>query len=253
MIKDKIKIRISSFALVILENDCQAFNFINRNNDPNKNALLNKLIPNLVEFKKNRRQKIEEVLKSYNHNYAEEIYNAVNMVIDEVYFADEELNDKSETLWIRPHNDCVKVFDEINENETLITALDFSSYLRALINEYARLPQFKREQLLFHNELDLYHYAIREKRIIHFGYKKERYRIYVYVDMYGYAYDQANYLIGYDTKRNQIRSFDICYIENAYLIKQKFKTNEELENALQEYLNDYDYSDNNIVDYKGGI
>ena len=55
---DKIKVKISSFVANILENDALRFGFI-KNNKSNKNALLNKLIPTLVEVRKTRRNEIE--------------------------------------------------------------------------------------------------------------------------------------------------------------------------------------------------
>ena len=45
---DKIKIKVSSFVANILENDALRFGFT-KNGNANKNALLNKLIPTLVE------------------------------------------------------------------------------------------------------------------------------------------------------------------------------------------------------------
>lgn len=99
---DKIKIKVSSFVANILENDAYRFGFM-KNKKSNKNALLNKLIPTLVEVRKARRKEIEEVLKNeYNRADSENIYNAVNTVIDRVYFNGEELNVLEEYIWIRP-------------------------------------------------------------------------------------------------------------------------------------------------------
>ncbi len=254
MARDKIKIRVSAFILLMLENDCQVFNFINGNDTPNKNAFLNKLIPNLVEFKKYRRQRVQEVLRDeYNHANAEEIYSAVNTIIDEVYFSDAELDYHTETLWIRPHNDCVAVFNEIEDVETAITALDLSSYIRSILNEYARLPQYKRGQLVFKKEFDLFFQAGTESRIINFYYKGEKYKLCFYTHMYGYVMDQINYIIGFDINRKQIRAFNIAYIENPYLIKQKYKISSCLEEKLADFTNNYEYQDDNIVNYEGDI
>ena len=62
---DKIKVKISSFVADILENDALRFGFT-KNERSNKNALLNKLIPTLVEVRKARRNEIEYVKKNTN-------------------------------------------------------------------------------------------------------------------------------------------------------------------------------------------
>ena len=59
----KTKIRLSSFVLLIIDNDCQAFGFISKDNSPNRNGFLNKVIPNLVDLRKKRREEIEKTLK----------------------------------------------------------------------------------------------------------------------------------------------------------------------------------------------
>ena len=135
---DKIKVKLSSFVSNILENDALRFGFI-KNDKSNKNALLNKLIPTLVEVRKARRNEIEYVLKEeYRREDTENIYNAVNTVIDKVYFNDAELNVLDEYIWIRPSKETLATYDEIETSETLITAQDVSVYIRGLLNEYSR-------------------------------------------------------------------------------------------------------------------
>ena len=88
------------------------------NNKSNKNALLNKLIPTLVEVRKARRNEIEYVLKEeYQREDTENIYNAVNTVIDKVYFNDAELNILDEYIWIRPSKETMAIYDEIETSE----------------------------------------------------------------------------------------------------------------------------------------
>lgn len=73
---DKIKVKTSSFVANILENVALCFGFI-KNGKANKNALLNKLIPTLVEVRKARRNEIENILHNeYNRTDSENIYNA---------------------------------------------------------------------------------------------------------------------------------------------------------------------------------
>lgn len=56
------------------------------------------------------------------HEDTESIYNAVNTVIDKIYFCDAELNNLDEYVQIRPSRATMSTYDEIETSETLITA-----------------------------------------------------------------------------------------------------------------------------------
>jgi len=240
---DKIKVKISSFVANILENDALRFGFI-KNDKSNKNALLNKLIPTLVEVRKARRNEIEYVLKEeYGREDTENIYNAVNTVIDKVYFSDAELNVLDEYIWIRPAKETMATYDEIETSETLITAQDLSVYIRGLLNEYSRLPQYKREMLVFDKELDIFSNACYTRNIVHFRDKEtnKRYTAFAYNYYYDYLYDQTNYCIIYDINENKIKSVPLSNIQDIYTIKQKYKSSENLIELLQEYTDNCDF------------
>lgn len=240
---DKIKIKVSSFVANILENDALRFGFT-KNEKPNKNALLNKLIPTLVNKRQARRNEIEYILKNeYNREDSESIYNAVNTVIDRVYFEDEELYVLDEYIWIRPSKETIATFDEIETSETLITAQEVPVYIRGLLNEYSRLPQYKRELLTFHNELEHFSIGCMTQRILHFKDKEtnERYKAYAFGYYYGYLYNQTNYCIIYDINNSVIKSIPLYRIQDIYAIKQKYRPTEQLSNQLQAYADNCDF------------
>ena len=246
---DKIKIKVSSFVANILENDALRFGFT-KNGNANKNALLNKLIPTLVEVRKARRNEIENILKNeYNREDSENIYNAVNTVIDRVYFDDEELNVLDEYIWIRPSKETIATYDEIETSETFITAQEVPVYIRGLLNEYARFPQYKREILVFDKELDLFSDACLTRNILRFRDKEtnKRYKAFAYNYYYGYLYDQTNYCVIYDINEKKIKSIPLHKIQDIYTIKQKYKPSERLIDLLQEYANNCDFENEIIV------
>ena len=246
---DKIKIKVSLFVVNILENDALRFGFM-KNGNANKNALLNKLIPTLVEVRKARRNEIEYVLKEeYQREDSENIYNAVNTVIDRVYFDDVELNVLDEYLWIRPSKETMYVYDEIETSEALITAQEVPVYIRGLLNEYSRFPQYKREMLVFDRELDVFSDACCTRNILHFRDKEtnKRYKAFAYHYYYGYLYDQTNYCIIYDINEKKIKSIPLSNIQDIYMIKQKYKPSEELIELLQEYADNCDFEKEIIV------
>lgn len=240
---DKIKIKISSFVANILENDALRFGFM-KNNKSNKNALLNKLIPTLVEVRKTRRNEIEHILKNeYQREDTESIYNAVNTVIDKVYFSDAELNILDEYIWIRPSKETMSTYDEIETNEIIITAQELSVYIRGLLNKYSRLPQYKREMLVFDKELDIFSEACYTRNILHFREREtnKRYKAFAFNYYYGYLYDQTNYCIIYDITEKKIKSIPLYNMYDIYTIKQKFMPNKKLVELLQEYPEDYNF------------
>ncbi|MGN1042947.1 MAG: hypothetical protein ACI4SK_05645 [Christensenellales bacterium] len=246
---DKIKVKISSFVANILENDALCFGFT-KNAKSNKNALLNKLIPTLVEVRKARRNEIEYVLKEeFQREDTESIYSAVNTVIDKVYFSDAELNDLDEYVWIRPSKETLYVYDEIETSETLITAQEISVYIRGLLNEYSRFPQYKREMLVFDKELDIFSDACYTRNILHFRDKEtnKRYKAFAFNYCYGYLYDQTNYCVIYDISESKIKSIPLHNIQDIYAIKQKYKPSGKLIDILQEYTDNCSFEEEIIT------
>lgn len=249
---DKIKVKLSEFVVNILENDALRFEFI-KNEKSNKNALINKLIPTLLEVRKARRDEIESVLNfEYNKNESERLYGAVNTVIDKVYFNDEELSKLDEYIWIRPSKETISVYDEIKRSELEITDLDMSAYIRSLLNEYSRLPQYKREALVFDSELEVFADACCSNQIIHFSDKetKDKYRAFAFDYYQGYSYEQENYCIIYDIDRKKIFAVELHRIENIYTIKKKYKPSESLIEALQNYLDSFEFD--KVIDVEDG-
>ena len=247
---NKIKIRIASTVFLILENDAERFHYIKSDDSPNKNGLLNKLIPNLLVIRKLRREKIRQALSDMGKERAEEIYESVNQVIDEVYFDDLDLDILDAEIWILPTAQSQTAFDEICDSETKIAALSVTEYLRGMLNEYAMLPQYKREHLVFYREIRLIHSAFATTQILRFECNGEKYKFFVYQYVYGYLYDQTNYLIGYDIDRKQIRSFPIARLKKLYLLKKKYKPSENLMNSIENYHNESQYGMDNIVDWR---
>ncbi len=245
---DKIKVKISSFVADVLENDALRFGFT-KNERSNKNALLNKLIPTLVEVRKARRNEIEYVLKEeYQRKDTEDIYNAVNTVIDKVYFSDAELNVLDEYVWIRPSKETISTYDEIETSEAIITAQEISVYIRGLLNEYSRFPQYKREMLVFDRELDIFSEACYTRNILHFRDKEtnKRHKAFAFDYYYGYLYDQTNYCVIYDINEKKIISIPLYNIQDIYTIKQRYKPSEKLIEVLQEYCNECNFK-NEII------
>lgn len=248
--KDKIKIKVSTFVANILENDALRFGF-KKNGKSNKNALLNKLIPTMVAVKKTRRDEIENTLKNeYNRSDSENIFNAVSTIIDKVYFGGEDLNVLEEYIWIRPSKETLSTYDEIETSETRITAQETTVYIRNLLNEYACLPQYKREMLTFDKELDVFSTASCTQQIIHFTNNEtnEKFKAFAFDCNYGYLYEQTNYCIFFDINNKIIKAIPPHNIQNIYALKQKYKPSNKLIKLLQDYSDDLNFKKEIIVE-----
>ena len=148
MISSIIKLSVSDFVLRILQNDAEKFGFLKKEKEPNLNGLINKLIPNLLFFRKVRRDEIHRILsEDFGRDDTESIYECVNTVIDRVYFSDAELQELDSIIWFRPSEKQYSIFDEIEQSETKITGQTTTEYIRGLLNEYSRLPQYEREKI----------------------------------------------------------------------------------------------------------
>ena len=114
---EKIKIRVSNFVDLIINNDAEAFGFIKKDNTPNINSFLNKLVPNLLFLRKQRREEIHDTISEameFNQDkIAEEHIRAyIDTIIDKVYFSDEELERLETDIWIRPNRENICFFNE---------------------------------------------------------------------------------------------------------------------------------------------
>ena len=242
MISSIIKLSVSDFLLRILQNDAERFGFLKKEKEPNLNGLLNKLIPNLLYFRKARREEIHRVLsEDFAREDTEKIYECVNTVIDRVYFSDDELEVLEEIIWFRPSTKQNAVFDEIEQSEIRITGQTTTEYIRALLNEYSRLPQYKRETLAFDGELSDFAEACETGKIFHAIVNGKSIRMFAFHYVYGFTYDQSNYLLGYDLTNKVIGAIPLCMIRDSYVVERKYKPSEELICLLQQYFENEEY------------
>lgn len=249
MISSVIKLSVSDFVFQILQNDAERFGFLKKEKEPNLNGLLNKIIPNLLFFRKSRRNEIHRTLsEDFARNDTEAVYECVNTIIDQVYFSDAELQILDEIIWFRPSTKQNAVFDEIEESETKITGQTTTEYIRGLLNEYSRFPQYKRETIAFDNELYDFAKACETGRIFHARANGKSIRVFAFHYVYGFTYDQSNYLIGYDLTNKVIGAIPLCKIRDSYLVERKYKPSEKLIGLLQEYYENEEYD--RVISYE---
>lgn len=249
MIASIIKLYLSNFVLHILQHDAIKFEYENPDGDPNLNGFLNRLIPNLAYYRKMRREETRQILENdYQHFDVDRVYQHVNTVIDKVYFSDDELDSLEETIWFRPSIKQKAAFNEIADSEAIIAMQSVSVYIRNLLNEYARLPEYNREKIAFDNELHDFVVASETGRIFHATVNGKSIRFFAFQYVYEWTYDQGNYLIGYDLTNKIIGAIPLYKIRHSFVVDSKYKPSETLQNILQKYFEDQDYD--NFIEYK---
>ena len=252
MISQIVKLKVSNFVLQILQNDASKFEFIKKDNEPNINKLLNKLLPNLVYQRKLRREQIHNVIENeFMRDDSEKIYECVNTVIDMVYFSDAELQKLNDIIWFRPSDKEKAAFDEIADSETLITAQSTATYIRSLLNEYARLPEYKREQLVFYKELYRLLEACKAGKTFHATVSGRSIKVFPFNHDYEYTYNQQNFLVGYDITNKLIGAIPLYKIKNPFAVKTAYNPSDKLIQTLQKYYENKNYEE--VVPYEEEI
>lgn len=243
MYQDPFKVRISQFTYMILDYDARMYGFIHKNEESNINGLINKLIPILLEKRKERRSLIHDTLDEalefrFDEKKSDKLRFYIDSIMDKIYFAGEEYDsDLSEEIWIRPTQNNAEVFDEIKESETEICQLNRSDYFRGLLNEYVRLPQFRREQILFCKELSILIDSIHNDKICSFKYDNEKCKAVVLLHWFEPFETHDNYVFFYDIDRDLIK---VALLHEIYAVYIREKIKHVDEPTLKKYQDVFD-------------
>ncbi|MEG2688292.1 MAG: hypothetical protein RSA24_03905 [Clostridia bacterium] len=172
----------------------------------------------------------------------------MDTIFDKIYFADEEYRMLTEEIWIRPNKENIIIFDEIVESELVICQMDISAYLRSLLNEYAKLPQYQRELLLFSEEIEIVNQSIATDRLINFKYENQKYSM-VAINFYSeYLYDQSNYIIGYDTKTQKLKSIKLYKMQDLYILAKKQHLDDSVYATFHKIAENFEFANSDTFD-----
>lgn len=255
MSKDLYRIDISNFILNIIENDAQNFKFIKKDNTSNISGYLNRLFPNMLKIRKLRRETMENELNSIfaleNKAVMNRTKKYLSTVLDKVYFTNEESEDLDEEIWVRVKKHLIPIFDEIDEEEKMIAQLTTSELLRSFLNEYCRLPQYKREQIIFYDELNIIFDVMRTDKVINLEYNEKKYSVIVNDHIIKYLNEQANYISCYDIINDQYLYCNLTYIKKVYKSNKIFECTEEMTCKFQYVVDNKNYLKEFIVEFRG--
>ena len=216
---DKIKIRISDFVYMILCNDALEFGFHNKNGGVNMSGFLNKLLPNMLQMRRSRKEALfDEIMLTFENVTDEElgkIQDIVERVVDKVYFPDATQGTLVMEVWVRPTKKTSLAFMDMMV-EASVSDNGMSTYLRHLLNEYSKLPEHTRERIVFSEEWDIAMFAGREARATHILANGEHLHGVLVDRVIGIAKDQRTYLFLYEFGTEAIRSVLLKDIVSIY-------------------------------------
>lgn len=220
--EDKIRCFILSETYKIIENDAESFGFIKPSGEINKNSFVNKLISNYYNdynnYKLDVLNKINSILnkKSLKNGglVAEEILNTV-------FSTKKDNNGNFVYLDIKPTKQSIKELDLIKYNNQNIA---LSAYLRNMLYDYSVLSQYKREEIIFKNEINTIKQAINTHKKIMFRKDGTQYIVSPY--KISAAKDESNnYLLcewtPFDSKyKTSPTTFRISKLENINILSE---------------------------------
>lgn len=168
--EEKIKIYIPGNVYQIMLKDMELFEFFKKDHSLNRNEFLNKLIVNYYESYAEATSRTYDHIKEVLKGLGIEGFEADNAASDITEFTSKhstELENRKMDVVIsmKPTKYSSKAFDYI-EN-FLLNGSSMSGWLRNLFASYVRLPQDKREQIIFKENFDAINEALEKNRMIY--------------------------------------------------------------------------------------
>lgn len=102
--------------------------------------------------------------------------------------------------------------------------------------------------MIFDSELEALCEACIKGHLIHFRHNGKIQSVFAYNYVYGYGYEQENYLIGYNIENKEIRSYPLCEISKTKVTRNLFHPSEKLIDCLARYQENCDFQA--VIEFK---
>lgn len=226
MEKENFNVKVSNKIIEILDRDMETFN------QKNRNSMINKIIFTYLKVKNEDdiQEKILNDIKKIETNISKEKEKKIKEIIKKNIY---------ETLTIKKGNSKLvnfhlnkKTFDEcksLGENSNYFD----TEFFRVVFEWYAFKAKYKREQILFHEEISIIKEAINKKYELEFNVKLNDERLIKIQDSYPFGIFESkdenfNYLVTVD-KNGETYSTRISNMKNVSLIRKVFSVSKEIE------------------------
>lgn len=241
---EKIKVNLSYNSYSSIFKDIGLFNF------QKINHFLNCLCENYYNILHDRKSNIIKYLQTVLNEYIKEENKIINMADTLNAFLNTTYNDDNYNyhhydLYIRPTNATRKLFDYIFLNE--LNNISLSVFIRNLINEYLKLVQFQREQIVHLKTYNNLNIAISNGRITVLTLENKN----IYFAPFKHSIngsDTFNYFIGKNLQNDKIESYKLSDIKSITIINEKHDfTNKEIEEMSDFIDSGIEFASENII------
>ena len=213
-----------------------AFHFrYEKNNQANISGLLNHLIPNLSEYRKDLHKGFLEA-----NNDDENLTRKIEENIYKVYFNKYDYCDDGVVVVpFRVNKEHMQQFLDIVDNLLFVVNMDFTSFVRSLLVEYASKRLNQREYFFYYKEITKIKEAILNSNVCHFYMQHEKY-VGVPISVEIARLNEQNLIVGYDEEQQAAFVIPLADIKRIVLTDLTYDISDEESDFVYEYLKDYE-------------
>lgn len=247
MEKENFNVKVSNKIIEILDRDMETFN------QKNRNSMINKIIFTYLKVKNEDdiQEKILNDIKKIEADISKEKEKKIKEIIKKNIY---------ETLTIKKGNSKLvnfhlnkKTFDECKSLGENSNYLD-TEFFRVVFEWYTLKAKYKREQILFHEEIELLKEAINKKYELEFNIKTNDGKLVKIQDSYPFGIFESkdenfNYLVTVG-KNGETYSTRISNMRNMSLIRKVFSVSKEVEEKAKKRIENKYYGMGNTVQCK---
>ena len=231
MEKENFNVKVSNKIIEILEKDIEIFNQKNRNN------MINKIIHTYLKIKNEDdiQEKIFNDIKKIDSNISEEKEKKIKEIIRKNIY--ETLNIKKGNSKLINFHLNKKTFQECKSLGENLNYFD-TEFFRVIFEWYSLKAKYKREQILFYEEMSTIKEAIDKKYELEFKVKDNNAKLLKIKNSYPFGIFESkdenfNYLVTADNN-GKIYSTRISNIIDLVLIRKVFSVNKEVQEKAKE-------------------
>ena len=216
-----------------LVDDAFYFGYV-KNNQANLSGLLNHLIPNLTQHRK-------ELHGSFlNANDGDEILtNKIEENIFKIYFNKYDYcDDGVAVVPFRVNKEHMQDFLDIVDNLLYNLNIDFTGFVRSLLVEYASRRLNQREYFFYYKEISRIKEAILQGIICHF-YTKEEKDTFVPISIELSRIDEQNLIIGYNPESEMAYVLPLSNVKRIVLTDVAYDISDDDSDFVYEHYAEY--------------
>ena len=217
-----------------LVNDAFYFGYI-KNKQANLSGLLNHLIPNLSEYRKDLH------FSFLNANGGdEELTHKIEQNIYKIYFNKYDYcDDGIAVVPFRVNKEHLQQFLDIVDNLLYVLDMDFTGYVRSLLVEYCSKRLNQREYFFYYKEISKIKDAISQNIVCHF-YTDEEKNTFIPISIELSRSREQNLIVGYNIENQRAYILPLSYIKRIVLTDIAYEITDEYSEFVYEFLSEFE-------------